>query len=263
MSEDWAQVAVRCSLAASSTKQPVSNVLSIQGTANANGQLTVDITPDGGTPASVTANVVNADTAEQMASKLASAISTVSGLSATHHCHQSQWLVLVNKGNEVTFANIASSVPSVTFIEPVLNFNDDINLLEGSVLGLNFMDSDNKTVDMIAVKDIQVLGRDAAAGGDYLAASLPGWRNVAILRETVVDGNDASCPTGAGHEMGHVLFDVGNAGHSSTSYNLFYASETANVPETLASPKRLTDAQNTDARTDSGPSTTPPLLQKK
>jgi hypothetical protein len=263
MSEDFAQIAIRFNLKSSTTVTSVTNVLSIQGTAGSNGQLTVRVTPQGGSQTAVTSAVTNGQTAEQMASSLATAISGHAGLSATHHRHQNQWLVMVNKGREVTFANINSTTTGVVFTEPPLNFNNDVDLLEGSVLGLNFKDTAAKSITIIAVSDTVLGGSHAAAGGNYLQTNLPGWHNVAILREASCDGNDGNLPTVAGHEMGHVLFDVGNSGHSPTTSNLFYAYVNSNVPETLTATKRLTDTQNTDARTDSGPSTTPGLLQKK
>ncbi len=264
MSEDWAQAAIRYNLASSVTVDPVKNVLSIRGAAGFNGQLRVDITPQGRSRARVTINVSSGDTQEQISNRLAAAISGVSGLTATDHRHNTERLVLVNKGQSVSFANINNTVTSVVFTEPALDYTDDISLLEGSVLGLNFKDSDPKAITMIAVTDVTILGSsDAATGGDYLQTNLPGWHNVSILREPVVDADDSTYPTGAGHEMGHALFDVGNPGHDSTSTNLFYGFENRVAPETFASRKRLTDAQNTTARTNSGPASAQPILQKK
>ena len=116
---------------------------------------------------------------------------------------------------------------------------------------------------MIAVADITILGgSDAATGGDYLQSNLPGWHNVSFLREAVVDADDGTYPTGAGHEMGHALFNTGNPGHHATSTNVFYAFENRVAPETFASRKRLTDAQNTLARNNSASSSNP-ILQSK
>ena len=151
MSEDFAQIAIRFNLKSSTTVTPVTNVVSIRGTAGSNGQLTLDITPQGGSQASISAAVSTSDTAEQMASILATAISSHEGLSASHHRHQNEWLVLVNKGQDVTFANINSTTTGVVFAEPPLNFTDDIDLLEGSVLGLNFKDTAPKSITIIAV----------------------------------------------------------------------------------------------------------------
>lgn len=50
-------------------------------------------------------------------------------------------------------------------------------------------------------------------GLQIIADNQLGLRNLSILKESVVDGNDVSSPTLAGHEMGHALFDVGDEGH--------------------------------------------------
>ena len=147
--------------------------------------------------------------------------------------------------------------------EPALSFNNAIDLLEGSVLGLNFKSAAPKSITIIAVRHNTVLSGHAAAGGNYLQTNLPGWHNVAICNQISVDGDDGNLPMAVGHEMGHVLFDVGNSGHSPTTTNLFYAYMNLSTPETYTTGKRFTSPQNTDARTDSGPSTTPGLLQKK
>ena len=98
-------------------------------------------------------------------------------------------------------------------------------------------------------------------GGDFLANNLPGWHNVAIIREEAVDANDATMPFIAGHEMGHALFDGGNPQHNTTqATNLFRAIVSA--VDTIGATKRLNQPQNTRARLVSGPGTVPPLLKK-
>ncbi|MBK8985290.1 MAG: peptidoglycan-binding protein [Chloroflexi bacterium] len=263
MSENWAQLAIRFNLVASETVIPVTNVLTIDGTANAAGQLSVDITPQGGAAVTVTTPINNGDTDEQIAQRLAAAISTNPGLSATHHRHDDIFIVMVNRRQEVNFANIASTVATVVFQEPALNFNDTISLLEGSVLGLNFNDDNPSTIDMIAVGRVNVLAAptDGATGGDFLAANLPGWHNLCILRQEGVDGAAANHPFLAGHEMGHAIFDGSNNLHSPTLTNLFRA--TVSIADAIDATKRLDEPQNTRARLVSGPDTVPPLLQRK
>lgn len=263
MSEDWAQLAIRFNLVSSETRTPVTNVLTVDGTANANGQLSVDITPQGGATVTVTAPINNGDTDEQIAQRLAAAISTRPGLAATHHRHDNLFIVLINRRQEVDFANINSTVATVVFQEPALNFSDTISLLEGSVLGLNFNDNNPSTIDMIGVGRVNVLQAptDGATGGDFLAANLPGWHNLCILREEGIDNSDAGHPFLAGHEMGHALFDGSNELHSPLLTNLFRA--TVNVADTIGATKRLTEDQNTRARLRSGPDTVPPLLLRR
>jgi hypothetical protein len=263
MSEDWAQTAIRYNLATNETVDAVKNVLSVSGTAASDGLLRVNITPQGGSAHRIQIQVHNGDTQEQISARLSAAISATAGLAATDHTHDTQRLIMVNKGHSVTFASMRNTVTGVVFTEPVLDYTDDISLLEGSVLGLNFQDADRKVITMIAVTDITILGgSDAATGGDYLQANLPGWHNVSFLREPVVDADDSTYPTGAGHEMGHALFNTGNPGHHATSTNVFYAFENRVAPETLASRKRLTDAQNTLARSNSAASANPILQQR-
>jgi outer membrane protein OmpA-like peptidoglycan-associated protein len=267
MNENWAQLAIRFNLVSEETRPPVTNVLTVDGTANANGQLNVDITPQGGATVNVIVAINQGDNESVIAQKLAAAISTNPGLIASHHRHQDRFIVMVNKGQEVTFANINSTVASVVFQEPALNFTDEINLLEGSVLGLNFKDNDPKTIDIIAVGQIPILGTTlGSTGGDFLATNLPGWHNVSIIREEGVGTTDPNRT--AGHEMGHSLFDGGNNIHSNVGTNLFRA--TADPTDTINSAKRLANDPNdpiTDynarARQRSGPNTVPPLLQKK
>lgn len=263
MSEDWAQLAIRYRLTAAETVDTVKNVLSVTGTAASNGRLEVDITPTGGARQRVTIPVSTGDTQEQISARLAAGISTKPGLTATDHRHNTERLVLVNKASQVTFARLRNNVTGVVFTEPALDYTDDISLLEGSVLGLNFRDADRRVMTMIAVTDITVLGSShAATGGDYLLSNLPGWHNVAILREFSVDGDDSTYPVTAGHEMGHALFNIGNAGHHSTSTNLFATSASPIDPETFAARKRLDDAQNTLARNNSAGSANP-ILQSR
>jgi len=261
MSEDWAQVGIRYRLVSQETRTPVTNVLTIDGTANRDGQLSVDVTPQGGATVNVIAVINRNDPENVIAQKLAAAISANAGLVATHHRHQDIFIVMVNKGQEVNFANINNNIPSVLFQEPALNFTDEINSLEGSVLGLNFSDNDLSNVDMIAVGRIHVLPpSDAATGGDFLSAHLPGWHNVCIIREEGVDTSDADQPFLAGHEMSHALLDGGNGLHSNLPNNLVRQFQSA--VDTLDATKRLTVDQNIRARLRSGPNTVPPLLKR-
>jgi outer membrane protein OmpA-like peptidoglycan-associated protein len=261
MSRDWAQLAIRFNLASQETVTTVTNVLTVDGASIQNGQLSVDITPQGGTATTVTSAISNGDTDEVIARNLAAAISAQPGLTASHHRHEDLFIVLVNRRREVSFANIASTVASVVFQEPALNFTDEINLLEGSVLGLNFGDNNPSTIDIIAVGSVPILVTlSGATGGDFLAANLPGWRNVSIMRQEAVQTNPGADRFVAGHEMAHALLDGGNPIHSPTVTNLFRATVT---PDTIGGTKRLDDGQNTTARANSGPATVPPLLLKK
>ncbi|MGA1875149.1 MAG: transglutaminase-like domain-containing protein [bacterium] len=272
MNENWAQAAIRYTLASSSTVTPVTNILAVGGTAQNNGQLSVDITSQGGSKISVMAGVSAGDDGEKMAQKLAAAISAQPGLKAGYYRHLANvqtnaylWLIMVNKGEEVNFSNLQCTAGSGILADATysLNFSDGINTLEGHVLGLNFKDNDAKTVDIIAVGKVEVGGPGGRAysGRDGSSVIASGSENTIIIREEAVS-TYAGLPFVAGHEMGHVLFDTGNAGHSKEQTNLFYEGGTS-IYDTISSTKRLTGDQCKKAREMSGPDTTPPLLQKK
>jgi outer membrane protein OmpA-like peptidoglycan-associated protein len=269
MSENWAQVAIRFNLVGQRTVVPVRNVLEIdfpeggRQTAAANGSLTVDITPAGAAAADrVIALVTAGDRDQVIAQKLAAQISKKTGLAATAHRHNDQFLVLVNRGTNVAFANTGTTVAGLVFREPVLDFTNDITLLEGSVLGLNFADQNPSTIDVIVVGNVPLLppqNLNGAAGGDSVSANLPGWHNVAIIQQAAADGS-APLALVPGHEMGHVLLDGGPEIHSTIATNLMNKSST---PDAIGGSKRLRAEQNTTARTQSGPATVPALLHKR
>lgn len=277
MSENWAQLAIRFNLAGQSTVTPVRNVLSVDfaaggQTAAANGSLTVDITPAGaGAAIRVITLVAAGDSDQVIAQKLAAQISTNAGLAATSHRHDNQFLVVVNRGTNVAFANVATTVVGLLFIVPALNFTDDITLLEGTVLGLNFADQNLSTIDLIVVDNVPLLPPRnllGATGGDFLSVNLPAWHNVSIVQQVAADGS-APRSLVAGHEMGHALMDGGDAIHARAPFqlptspiatNLF---QPFNTPDTIGGAKRLDAEQNTRARARSGPATVPPLLQQR
>jgi len=270
MSEDWAQVAIRFNLLSSSTVTPVTNVLAIAGTANNSGQLTVDIAPQGAQPIRVTAQIANDDTDEKMAQKLSAAIDANKDLSAdyyrslmTPNPEVYAYLIIVNKGKEINFNNIQSTVGTNILADATdeLNFSDNISTLEGNILGLNFKDNDPKSIDMIAVGKILVAGGRAYTGRDGTASVAEGFDNTTIIREEAVDTNDSGFPFTAGHEVGHALFDVDDTGHLNVLTNLFRGG--TSTLDSISASKRLTSDQNNLARQESGSSTDPPLLQKK
>jgi len=277
MSENWAQLAIRFSLVGQRTVVPVANVLSVDfpglgGTAAAAGSLTVDITPAGaGAATRVIALVAAGDSDDVIAGKLAAAISARPGLAATHHRHDTEFLVVVNRGTAVTFANTATTVAGLVFQVPPLNFTDDITLLEGSVLGLNFADASQSTIDVVVVDNVPLLpprNLIGATGGDFLLANLPGWHNLSIIQQRTADGS-AGFTLVAGHEMGHALMDGGDAVHARAPFQLPTSPiatnllQPVNTVDAIGAGKRLDAEQNTRARTSSGPATVPPLLQAR
>jgi outer membrane protein OmpA-like peptidoglycan-associated protein len=268
ISEDWAQLAIRFNLASSETVTAVRNVLTVAGTATANGQITFDMTNAAGTSASVAVAIASGDNNQTIANKIAAQISAEAGFAATVHRHDALFIVLVNPRQNVDFDNIVSFQAAVVVQEPALNFTNDINLLEGSVLGLNFNDGNLSNIDMVAIGQVNIqLSPGApilagATGGDFLAANLPGWHNLCIIQEQAVDTDDAVMPFVAGHEVGHAIFDGGNAIHHPLATNIFNAGPSG-ATDTIGGAKRLDDAQNTRARARSGPATVPPLLLQR
>ncbi|PUB12416.1 peptidoglycan-binding protein [Yoonia sediminilitoris] len=268
MSEDWAQLAIRFNLLSRETVTPVANVLTVTGTATAAGNITFNMTNAAGTTAAVTVPIVAGDNNQTIATKIATQISTHAGFAATEHRHQAQRIVLVNPRQNVDFDSIVSPAAAVVVQEPALNFADAINLLEGSVLGLNFNDGVANSIDLIAIGRINIQLAPGAAilagatGGDYLANNLPGWQNLIIIQEQAVDTSDADMPYIAGHEVGHALFDGGDPIHHPTATNLFHAGPSPAV-DTIGGSKRLDGPQNTRARARSGHTTVPPLLQQR
>src|SRR5690606_7133020 len=151
---------------------------------------------------------------------------------------------------------------------------------EGNVLGLNFKDDDEETIDLVVVPLGTLPGVVGISGGDLRASNLPGCQHTMFVEETAVDGQDLLLPFDAtrrfalaftvSHEAGHVLFDEEfpgndsdpeNYGHSLDDRNLLF--RRTSTFETLDATKRLTMDQNTDARADSGPQTTPSLLHRE
>jgi hypothetical protein len=288
MNEDWAQVAVRFDLAGSSTITPVSNVLivDIRGpveTVVDTGHVSLEVEPEGGSPTAVNIEIFAGDTEEQIAQRLASEISShVPNITAQHHPHtldenENYWLVLVDRGSVVKFPVAKSTTANVSINAPQLHFakRNDIGQLGGNVLGLNFKDEDEQTIDLFTVPLFALDGAVGRSGGDLREPYLPGMQNTILVYETAVDGRDLpmnnpfvnrsrALPFTAGHEAGHVLFDESFPGdvkgHSPDSLNLLF--KIPSTYETLDATKRLTSDQNTDARADSGPDTTPALLHR-
>ena len=277
MNEDWAQLAIRYNLLAAETVTPVRNVLTVNGTATTAGDITFNMTNAAGTTAAVAVPITAGDNDQTIAAAIATRISALAGFAATEHRHQGQRIVLVNPRQDVDFDTIVSPDPAVVVQPPALNFTDDISLLEGNVLGLNFGDGNDSSIDMIAIGRIFISPAPgstarAATGHDGAAASLPGWHDLSILTEDAVNrvndaavnptGDDARLPFTAGHEMGHALLVGGNGIHHPTATNLFTGGGTSTT-DTIGASKRLDDPQNTRARARSGPTTATPLLQQR
>ena len=276
MSENWAQLAIRFNLAGQSRVAPVRNVLSVDfpaagQTAAANGSLTVDITPAGAGPATRVITLVAAGDSDQViAQKLAAQISTNAGLAATSHRHEDQFLVVVNRGTNVAFANVATTVAGLLFIVPVLNFTDDITLLEGSVLGLNFADGTRarstsslstmcRARRKLAGRNGRGLPRRPAPRLAKVSSVIRAWRLTGRADLPLRRARDG--PRLVQRRQRHPRRAAFQLPTSPIPTNLFRAGNSA--VDTIGSSKRLDAEQNTRARTESGPATVPPLLQQR
>jgi hypothetical protein len=173
--------------------------------------------------------------------------------------------VVVNPGTAVepVFSQPQSTVPNVSYTHPVLTYNDAlVDLLEAAVLGLNYKDANGSTIDFFVVGSTWVwqTGLHAAAAGDVALPDLPGWENSVFATLTALPPTAPDNTHVPGHEVGHCLFNVGSTGHSPIPTNLFHSPAT--VEPNVYGTKRLTNAQNTEARAQSDiPSFGPLLLQ--
>ena len=271
--EDWAQACIRFRQPEPiSHETPVANALQLKGTAASAGQL--GITIDGH---NVSVSVTMGTALDQVAEDLAVEISSNPSLTAASFRHGVDRLVVVNRGQQPAFSNVSNTVAGLMFEEAPVTYNDGtLDELDANVLGLNFKDSNEETIDFFAVDqtNVEFMGPAyARAGSDIHGIDYPGWHNSIFaiqsqLPPTVTMNNHL-----IGHEVGHVLFDtchtehqdflcpndpaMGGA-HSTVDTNLMVAIPVGE-PSVLGS-KRLTSGQNDDVRMDSGPGTTPELL---
>jgi len=273
MCENWAQVAIRCTLQSSQTLAAVRNVLRVSGSATTGGQLKVNIVNfhTSGAGVDITANITNGDTPEQMAAKLRIAITNAGLPDTSSYDHGDDGLVLVGKGEDAAFSDFASTVGSVIFEEPPLNTTDDITVLEGAILGLNFRDNDPETIEMIAVGAVWIEAAYGIGGGDAWGGRYSGWKNMAMIRAPQAVAAPTIRPFTAGHEFGHVILNDDVIFHSTVTTNLM-RSGTSDTDESTGvnaynASKRLNNDpirdQNSAARTESGPTSASPRLLKK
>jgi hypothetical protein len=192
------------------------------------------------------------------------------GLSGEAFGRQQDSIVLVNRGaaEQPEIANCVDTIDSLSFGTPILTFDGDLlSLFEQQVLALNYADLDENSVDFFVVNAEYVSSGSGLALGlawPEMLATYPGCMNFVfcvapILPPDVVNNNHVP-----GHEVAHILFDSdqperpvpGSPGHSLTQSNLMYVPYRTGVWGT----KRLTPGQNLDARFDSGPGCSGPVL---
>lgn len=258
----------------------VQNTLLI-GTGGAPGGGTISLKVDG-TAASASYN--QGDNGLQIAEKLAIAI-TAKGFTATHHINSgfpdTPGIVLVNKGTNVTFTDLdwtkhnhPTQLDVVFKTTPMYVPGGPVTETTCNVVGLNYKDNDDTTVDMFVFKghnnklEPLVLAR---CGGEFLRNFRPGMVNACFYPQVIVmdpPGPGPGMATGyhyaniLGHELVHCLHNVGNSGHSADAWNIVYPNTDPGSPpldgHATTNPKRLTEAQQAHIR-----SLTSGLLKKK
>jgi len=176
--------------------------------------------------------------------------------------------VLVFSGyDSLRISEITSSSNSLLIQSPLLNYKSEWNLLERHLISIENRDSSLSTVDYFVAPNKYMRSRNGEAVSDIYAEYLPGLQNTGFIVESAANGDDRSYPFTAGHEMGHILMDYyfpgATQGHSSNTENLMFGYAALDELENLRARKRLTPEQIDDMRKDSGPDTTPPLLQRK
>ena len=170
---------------------------------------------------------------------------------------------------EESTSTSSGELDDVIFRKADIDFtNNDLTVLEADIIGLNFKDGLDWSIEVFVVPELTINGIFAGfTGGDRTAPNLAGFLNSVFIVEAEV-APAMPCHS-LGHEMGHILFDVDGSGHDSDPRNLFSGgvSPLFGCDTSITGPKRLSrDASNDQgalARTTSGPSTVPPILQRK
>ncbi|MCS7303670.1 MAG: hypothetical protein NZ602_01000 [Thermoguttaceae bacterium] len=266
----WSQAAIRFHIVEQLFKEPVRNILTVEGRATQNGVISITVENK-----QVSLDVQSGERDRTIAPRLATAIAQQAELPASVVGPFEQggfqgWIVLVNKGRNVKFSNIQCTVPGLRVEVPTLKFdfsgtnNRGIESLELSCLSLNFRDDDPSTIDVFVVGDAKIKGHlGGLAGGDWLKDIIPAWENVIFVQKAAVFGGvPPDAPFILAHELGHVLLNGDDSIHENDPYNLMKMSTEG--MDCVDAPRRLTQAQHERARRESGPgSTGPVLLQKK
>jgi hypothetical protein len=247
LSEAWCQAAVKFT-STSITKTPVRNVLRVFGTATGNGTFTVKI--DGDNIPAFGVAAPGRRSPLQIAQDIATGINAVIGAGkaqafnslpgfATPVAH-----VVVKKGANVAFTDLAETVPSSDIFPPPFLMNDeDIDATdEEECLAANYGDGNpSETIDFFIVKKLGSNNRgDAWTPG--FCGSASDLRNTSFIVLTAGDAT-ADNPHTAAHEAGRFLmsFDDNDTG----AYNLM---NNTSLTDSVAARKRLTPVQHQTSR---------------
>jgi hypothetical protein len=258
LSEDWAQAGVRFVLARRPATVPlVENVFDVfcpkaAWQAPVADEFTIRATSKGRT-ADIGCQIDVGDSITDVSAKLVKAFRNAGfgdqRTTGWYRCYAHYVTVMVKKGEDVQFAFLDRDAGGFQLRRAGLNLRGGAwGLKELEALALNVRDEDKETIDIVALPEVQLIvsardGAWAVGYGEHTIAS-PALVNISFLTERCVDFDDATHPTTAGHEMGHVLGDTSKEDglqHTPDATNLMYSNKSApNGPEKYHSSKRLT-----------------------
>lgn len=156
--------------------------------------------------------------------------------------------VVVNRGEDVVFADLRETVPGVVVTVPPLNFTDGIETTdEEPALAANYGDGDPDTIDLFVVDSLT-----STNWGDAWVPCQPSIGATSDLRHTsfiVLSAADTPAYNShsAAHEAGRFIMNF--CGGYPDPTNLMYL--VGRGDDVIGSPKRLTEAQCKTARTTS------------
>lgn len=302
-SEDWAQAGIRFSNTYEGTFAPDENALVVDGTAP-NGEVAskgyitfkVECAPMGAPWDFVSVRVQEGQHEADIAASVAQNISMFGRFDATplrdnfqDFSSTERWLVVAGcEGGDAIFTNINDGHIQDLDIYRFAYSSEEWLYSELNLIGYNYGDGQDDTIEIFAVPDGTLGGTDSTAtyglaSSDRDRSRIPGARNALFITQSAMDGidehdppNKIGMPFVLGHELGHILFDGhfdgdDDAGHTDQCHNLMrnqcwtgssvvYGTS---VSEEVGGSKRLTAEQHLDARADSGPDTNPPILKRE
>lgn len=272
------------------------------GTATSSGYITLDVGCGGAVGRSdfVEQKVAAGQSEQEIAANLAQTIGALSTVSAEalrddffHSDNTSQWLVVVQCGSgglgTVNFDNVSDGGIQNLDVDPFMYDPNGWSYSELNLVGYNYGDGQDDTIEVFAIPDSSLQSDDGEityglAGTDRTRDRTPGAQNALFITQSALDGIDEHNPPSGkigypfvlGHEIGHILFNNlfdgdDGAGHTTQCTNLMRnqcglpPSEIYGTSrrESITASKRLTVEQHLDARVDSGPDTTPPILKRE
>lgn len=272
LNRNWAQCGIRFNIFSVNDHGPyATNALIIDSfAATGAGSISLKV---GQNETVVTIQVAEGETGLAIARKLADAVTAATGLPAAAHMHKATYfnlayleptpaLVLVNKGNSVAFKEITVTEDIGVACDPVKKYvpGSKVDELKANIVGLNFKDNDETTVDMFVYKgdflwDAGVL---AMCGGDFVKDNLPGLMNACHYPQVVVKLppdmiNSRHYSNLLGHELAHCLLNSGVHTPELETWKIFHPLVDPGSPPldgfAVTNRKRFEEEQQVRART--------------